>query len=337
MAKKISIVIVSYNVRYYIVQCIESVRRAIAGLDAEIIVVDNHSKDDTVAFLRENFPDVRLMASQSNLGFSRGNNMAIREAQGEYILLLNPDTVVGERVLQEAVSFMDAHPEAGGAGVQMLNVDGTCALESRRALPTPWVSFMKMMGSTERYYMSHLSWDSPQQIEIISGAFCLLRRKALDQIGLLDETFFMYGEDIDMSYRLLKGGWQNWYLPLQILHYKGESTEKTSFRYVHVFYQAMLIFFRKHYGHLSLLITLPIKAAIYFKAFTTFVQMQFHRLSRAMGNAEKCHPELMVLDTADHSYEEILRLLSNQQEPRKTLGIRNSKTGILITPYEILQ
>ena len=337
MAKKISIVIVSYNVRYYIVQCIESVRRAIAGLDAEIIVVDNHSKDDTVAFLRENFPDVRLMASQSNLGFSRGNNMAIREAQGEYILLLNPDTVVGERVLQEAVSFMDAHPEAGGAGVQMLNVDGTCALESRRALPTPWVSFMKMMGSTERYYMSHLSWDSPQQIEIISGAFCLLRRKALDQIGLLDETFFMYGEDIDMSYRLLKGGWQNWYLPLQILHYKGESTEKTSFRYVHVFYQAMLIFFRKHYGHLSLLITLPIKAAIYFKAFTAFVQMQFHRLSRAMGNAEKCHPELMVLDTADHSYEDILRLLSNQQEPRKTLGIRNSKTGILITPYEILQ
>ena len=337
MAKKISIVIVSYNVRYYIVQCIESVRRAIAGLDAEIIVVDNHSKDDTVAFLRENFPDVRLMASQSNLGFSRGNNMAIREAQGEYILLLNPDTVVGERVLQEAVSFMDNHPEAGGAGVQMLNVDGTCALESRRALPTPWVSFMKMMGSTERYYMSHLSWDSPQQIEIISGAFCLLRRKALDQIGLLDETFFMYGEDIDMSYRLLKGGWQNWYLPLQILHYKGESTEKTSFRYVHVFYQAMLIFFRKHYGHLSLLITLPIKAAIYFKAFTAFVQMQFHRLSRAMGNAEKCHPELMVLDTADHSYEEILRLLSNQQEPRKTLGIRNSKTGILITPYEILQ
>ena len=337
MAKKISIVIVSYNVRYYIVQCIESVRRAIAGLDAEIIVVDNHSKDDTVAFLRENFPDVRLMASQSNLGFSRGNNMAIREAQGEYILLLNPDTVVGERVLQEAVSFMDNHPEAGGAGVQMLNVDGTCALESRRALPTPWVSFMKMMGNTERYYMSHLSWDSPQQIEIISGAFCLLRRKALDQIGLLDETFFMYGEDIDMSYRLLKGGWQNWYLPLQILHYKGESTEKTSFRYVHVFYQAMLIFFRKHYGHLSLLITLPIKAAIYFKAFTAFVQMQFHRLSRAMGNAEKCHPELMVLDTADHSYEEILRLLSNQQEPRKTLGIRNSKTGILITPYEILQ
>ena len=263
--------------------------------------------------------------------------MAIREAQGEYILLLNPDTVVGERVLQEAVSFMDNHPEAGGAGVQMLNVDGTCALESRRALPTPWVSFMKMMGNTERYYMSHLSWDSPQQIEIISGAFCLLRRKALDQIGLLDETFFMYGEDIDMSYRLLKGGWQNWYLPLQILHYKGESTEKTSFRYVHVFYQAMLIFFRKHYGHLSLLITLPIKAAIYFKAFTAFVQMQFHRLSRAMGNAEKCHPELMVLDTADHSYEEILRLLSNQQEPRKTLGIRNSKTGILITPYEILQ
>jgi len=148
----------------------------------------------------------------------------------------------------------------------MHNADGTLAPESRRAIPTPWVSCLKMLGFTKRYYMSHLPWDQPSQIEVISGAFCLLRKKALDEIGLLDEAFFMYGEDIDLSYRLLKGGWQNWYLPYPIIHYKGKSTQKSDYRYVHIFYQAMLIFFRKHYGHLSLFYTMPVKMAIYFRA-----------------------------------------------------------------------
>ena len=148
----------------------------------------------------------------------------------------------------------------------MLNREGVPAPESRRAIPTPWVSMLKMMGFTKRYYMSHLPWDEPAQIEVISGAFCLLRREALNQVGLLDEDFFMYGEDIDLSYRLLKGGWENWYVPASIIHYKGRSTRKTDYRYVHVFYQAMLIFFRKHYSHLSIFYTLPIKAAIYFRA-----------------------------------------------------------------------
>jgi GT2 family glycosyltransferase len=161
---------------------------------------------------------------------------------------------------------MSDHPQAGGAGVMMHNADGTLAPESRRAVPTPWVACLKMLGITRRYYMSHLPWDKPARIEVISGAFCFLRRKALDQVGLLDEDFFMYGEDIDLSYRLLKGGWENWYVPASIIHYKGRSTQKSDFRYVHVFYQAMLIFFRKHYSHLSLIYTLPIKAAIYFRA-----------------------------------------------------------------------
>ena len=334
---KLSVIIVNYNVRLLVEACLKSVEQALTGIEGEIFVVDNHSSDNSVAYLEPRFPKVHFIANTENMGFARANNLAIRQSQAEYVLLLNPDTVVYENTLRESVAFLDSHPEAGGVGVRMLTREGEAAPESRRAIPTPWVAFLKMIGFSKRYYMSHLPWDKPGRIEVISGAYCMLRRKALDQIGLLDEDFFMYGEDIDLSYRLLKGGWQNWYLPLDIIHYKGESTQKSSFRYVHVFYQAMLIFFRKHYGHLSLLITLPIKAAIYFKAFTAFVQMQFHRLSRAMGNAEKCHPELMVLDTADHSYEEILRLLSNQQEPRKTLGIRNSKTGILITPYEILQ
>ena len=263
---KLSIVIVSYNVCSYLEQCLQSVQTALEGIDGEVFVVDNHSDDDSVEVVRNRYPWVRLIANRENLGFARANNIAITQSEGEYVLLLNPDTVVEPDTLRKVLQFMDEHPKAGGAGVMMHQEDGTKAPESRRALPTPWVACLKMLGFTKRYYMSHLSWNEPARIEVISGAFCLLRRKAIDEIGLLDEDFFMYGEDIDLSYRLLKGGWENWYVPASIIHYKGRSTRKTDYRYVHVFYQAMLIFFRKHYSHLSIFYTLPIKAAIYFRA-----------------------------------------------------------------------
>ena len=273
MAKKISIVIVSYNVCQLLDECLQSVERALSGIDGEVYVVDNNSTDNTVETLTPKHPSVHFISNTENVGFARANNQAIRLSDSEYVLLLNPDTVVYEPTLRGCLDFMDAHPEAGGAGVRMLTREGMPAPESRRAVPTPWVSMLKMLGFTSRYYMSHLPWDQPCRIEVISGAFCLLRREALNQIGLLDEDFFMYGEDIDLSYRLLKGGWQNWYLPFDIVHYKGESTQKTSFRYVHVFYQAMLIFFRKHYGHLSLILSLPVQVAIYFRAFIALMQM----------------------------------------------------------------
>ena len=279
MAKKISIVIVSYNVWKLLDECLQSVERALEGIDGEVFVVDNASTDGTVERLRGLHPQVHFIANEDNVGFARANNQAIRQSQSEYVLLLNPDTVVYEPTLKGCLNFMDHHSEAGGAGVRMYDRNGDAAPESRRAIPTPWVAMLKMMGFTRRYYMSHLSWDEPGQIEVISGAFCLLRRKALDQVGLLDEDFFMYGEDIDLSYRLLKGGWQNWYLPYDIIHYKGESTVKTSFRYVHVFYQAMLIFFRKHYGHLSGLLAVPIKMAIYFSAFIALLRMVADKFS----------------------------------------------------------
>ena len=278
MGKKVSIVIVSYNVCQLLDECLQSVKRAIEGIDSEIFVVDNCSSDGTVETLRPRHPDVHFIANKENVGFARANNQAIRQSDSEYVLLLNPDTVVYDPTIKGTLDFMDAHPEAGGAGVRMLNVEGQPAPESRRAIPTPWVSMLKMLGFTRRYYMSHLPWDEASQIEVISGAYCMLRRKALQQVGLLDEDFFMYGEDIDLSYRLLKGGWQNWYLPYDILHYKGESTVKSSYRYVHVFYQAMLIFFRKHYSHLSIVITLPIKMAIYFRAFLALMQIMGDRL-----------------------------------------------------------
>lgn len=299
MALKLSVIIVNYNVKYYLDQCIRSVLRAFEEMNtpAEIIVVDNHSADGSVDYLEQRYPQklfpmVRFVRSAHNLGFARANNIAIRQSRGEYVLLLNPDTIVGEDALKASVDFMDAHEDAGVVGVRMLGAQGRRAMESRRGLPTPMVSFFKMLGFCNRwphhrlfgkYYMGYLPWDEPSQIEVVSGAYCMLRRKALDEVGLLDEDFFMYGEDIDLSYRVLKGGYHNYYLPVDILHYKGESTQKSSFRYVHVFYEAMLIFFRKHYSGMTFLLSLPIKTAIYAKALMALVGMLSDRMRKSLG------------------------------------------------------
>ena len=285
--KKLTIVIVSYNVRYYLEQCIDSVLRAADGIDYEIYVVDNASQDGSVDYLKQRFANqITLIESQHNLGFARANNIAISQTKSEYVLLLNPDTFISETSIHQVLTFMDEHPKAGGVGVRMHNADGSLAPESRRGLPTPWVSLKKMLGFSGHYYMSHLPWDEPGRIEVMSGAFCMLRREAIDRVGSLDERFFMYGEDIDLSYRILKGGYENWYVPASIVHYKGESTQKSSYRYVHVFYQAMLIFFRKHYSHLSFFVTLPVKLAIYFRALVALVQMQHWRVRKYLGTTE---------------------------------------------------
>lgn len=290
---KLAVIIVSYNVKYYLEQCIVALRWALRDIDSEIIVVDNHSRDDSVEYIQKKFGKaVTVIASNHNLGFSRANNRAIENSDSEYVLLLNPDTIVTEESIKETIAFMDSHPKAGGLGVRMLKSDGTNAMESRRGVPAPMVAFYKMCGlcsmfpNSKRfghYYMSDIPWDEPNEIEVISGAFCMLRRKALDEVGLLDEDYFMYGEDVDLSYRLLQGGWENWYIPSVILHYKGESTHKSSFRYVHVFYDAMLIFFRKHYGHLTFLISLPIKAAVVGKASVTLVKILWKNCLDSIG------------------------------------------------------
>lgn len=280
---KLTVIIVNYNVKHYLEQCLRSLQQALKDIEAQVYVVDNSSTDGSVAYLKDKFEDVKWICNSENRGFAKANNQAIRVSESQYVLLLNPDTIVGEEVISTALKFMDGHEKAGAVGVKMLNSDGTVAKESRRGIPTPMTAFYKMCGLCEsfpksrrlaHYYMSYLPWDKPQRIEVVSGAFCLLRRNTLDAIGLLDEDFFMYGEDIDLSYRICKAGWDNWYLPLEILHFKGESTQKTSFRYVHVFYGAMLTFFKKHYGHLGCLISFPIKSAILFSALSSLIKMQ---------------------------------------------------------------
>ena len=290
---KLSVVIVSYNVKYYLHQCLCSVERATRGMDSEILVVDNCSQDASLSFLRPRHPNVTFIDSGANLGFAKANNMAIRQSSGEFVLLLNPDTIVGENVISDVVAFMEEHEDAAGLGVMMLKPDGTFALESRRGIPTPFTAFCKMSGLSAlfpksrvfgRYYMQYLDRQQTAEIEVISGACMFLRRSTLDKSGLLDEDFFMYGEDVDLSYRLLLAGKKNYYYPAPILHYKGESTQKTTVRYVNMFHEAMFIFFRKHYGSYTWLFTLPVKAAIYLKAGLSYVRMQWRRLFHGHQN-----------------------------------------------------
>ena len=255
---KLSVVIVNYNVKHFIEQCLFSVLKASENIACEVFVVDNNSVDGSVTLIKEKFPQVNLIVNKTNTGFSVANNQALKIATGEYVLLLNPDTVVQEDTFAKILAFMDSHPDAGGLGVKMLDGQGNFAPESKRGLPTPEVAFYKMFGFSRffpkskrfgKYHLTYLSEDQLSEIDVMSGAFMLIRKTVLDKIGFLDETFFMYGEDIDLSYRIKKAGYKNYYFPdTQIIHYKGESTKRSSLNYVVIFYKAMAIFSKKHFS-----------------------------------------------------------------------------------------
>ncbi|PTN07844.1 glycosyltransferase family 2 protein [Mangrovibacterium marinum] len=274
---KLSVIIVNYNVKTLLEQCLLSVERAMQAIEGEIIVVDNASADESCTMIQEKFPQVRLLANKLNEGFSKANNRALRIARGEYLLLLNPDTLVPEDCFDRCIDFMDRHPDAGALGVRMIDGGGHYLPESKRGLPTPWVAFCKIFGLTRLfpgsrrfagYYLGHLPNDKTCPIDVLAGAFMFMRRRAIDQAGLLDESFFMYGEDIDLSFRIGQCGFQNYYFPeTNILHYKGESTRRGSLNYVVLFYKAMLIFANKHFsGQHNGLFKILIKLAVYFRA-----------------------------------------------------------------------
>lgn len=275
--KQLSIIIVNYNVCHFLEQALISVSKASKKLDVEIFVVDNNSADGSVAMLKTKFPHVKLIENAGNVGFSKANNQAISIATGEYILLLNPDTVIEVDTLDKCVAFMNAHPQGGGLGVKMIDGKGDFLAESKRGFPTPWVAFYKIFGFAKlfpkskkfgHYHLGYLDKDKTHEIEVLSGAFMLLRKSVIDITGSLDEDYFMYGEDIDLSYRIIKHGFKNYYFSdTRIIHYKGESTKKTSVNYVFIFYKAMIIFAQKHFtskrtGTFKVLIYL----AIYFRA-----------------------------------------------------------------------
>ncbi len=280
---KLSVIIVNYNVKHFLEQCLHSVRNAMRNLECEVFVVDNNSVDGSVAMVREKFPEVQLIANRDNHGFSKANNQAVKEASGEYVLLLNPDTIVEDDTFEKVVKFMDDHPDAGGLGVKMVDGKGKFLPESKRGLPKPSVAFYKIFGLSGlfprskvfgQYHLTYLDPDKIHKVDVLSGAFMLIRKPLLDKIGGLDEAYFMYGEDIDLSYRIAQEGYNNYYFPeARIIHYKGESTKKSSINYVLVFYQAMIIFAKKHFSQKNArLFSLLINMAVYFRAFLAILK-----------------------------------------------------------------
>lgn len=278
----LSVIIVNYNVRYFLEQCLHSVQHAVDKLTeidckAEVFVVDNNSVDGSVSEVRLKFPHVKLIENRENVGFSKANNQAIKQSSGRHILLLNPDTVVEEDTFLKCIEFMDSHPDAGALGVKMIDGKGAFLPESKRALPTPAVSFYKMFGLATlfpnskrfgKYHLGYLDYNKTHSVDVLAGAFMFIRKETLEKTGYLDETFFMYGEDIDLSYRITQAGYCNYYYPgTTIIHYKGESTKKGSLNYVKMFYQAMIIFAGKHFSSKKAKsFSLLINMAIYFRA-----------------------------------------------------------------------
>lgn len=265
-----------------------SVYRSETNFEFDVWVVDNNSEDRSVQMVKEKFPEAKIIASKENIGFSAGNNLALRESTAQYQLLLNPDTIINERCLQETVDFMDQHPDAGALGIKMLDGAGNFLPESKRGLPSPWVAFYKIFGLSKlfkksrkfgKYHLSYLSKEEVHEVDVLAGAFMLMRKSALDKAGLLDEQFFMYGEDIDLSYRIQQAGFKNYYFPKQpIIHYKGESTKTGSLNYVKVFYQAMILFAKKHYsGSKAFWFILAIQFAIYLRASLAVLNRIFQK------------------------------------------------------------
>ncbi len=278
----LTVIILNYNVRYFLEQALKAVKEATLhatqhGFIVETIVVDNDSKDGSVEMVQMQFPAFQLIANKENVGFSAGNNQGIKIAKGDYVLLLNPDTVVSEDTFTKILQFVEKHPDCGGLGVKMIDGKGIFLPESKRGLPTPMVSLYKMTGLSSlfsnsprfnQYHLGFLDKNQTHKVAVLSGAFMLLKKECLDKIGLLDETFFMYGEDIDLSYRITKGGFENYYFAdTTIIHYKGESTKKGSLNYVRIFYNAMIIFAQKHFANQQAgLYTLLIRVGIYLRA-----------------------------------------------------------------------
>lgn len=252
---ELSVIIVGYNVRDFLRQCLHSVKTASEKIDSEIFVVDNNSEDGSVEMIKDEYPNVNLIINKVNSGFAAANNQAIRKSSGRFVLLLNPDTIIDADTFLKCIGFMNRHPDAGALGVRMTDEEGTYLPESKRAFPAPGTAFFKTSGLSylfpkshilNKYYLPQIDSRDTSLTEVISGAFMFIRRDALNRSGLLDEDFFMYGEDIDLSYRLLQTGFNNYYFPeSRIVHFKGKSTPRNSLKDILYFYEAMRIYVRK--------------------------------------------------------------------------------------------
>ena len=303
---RLSVIIVNYNVRFFLEQALLSVKKAVQHIPAEVIVVDNNSVDGSGEMMREKFPDIIFIENKENVGFAKANNQGIAIAKGEYILLLNPDTIVEEDTFGKCIQFMESHPDAGALGVKMLDGKGNFLPESKRGFPSPSVAFYKAFGLSKLfpkskifggYHLGYLSENETHVVDVLAGAFMFIRRAALDKAGWLDPTFFMYGEDIDLSYRIVKAGYQNYYFAdTRIIHYKGESTKKGTMNYVRMFYQAMIIFAQKHFSNSGAgFYIFMLKVAIYLRAALSVVSAFIKRWSLPIIDALTMYAGMILL------------------------------------------
>ena len=277
---ELSIIIVNYNVKEFLQNLVHSLQKAVSKINHEIIVVDNASDDGSVEFIREKFPQITLIVNQTNLGFSKANNAALKIAKGKFILLINPDTIVSEDTITKMIEFLNEHPDAGLAGCKILNPDGSLQLACRRSFPGPWTSFCKVTGLSTlfpksklfaKYNLTYLDENSTYEVDAISGSFMMMKREAYEKVGGFDEQFFMYGEDLDLCYRIQKNGYKVYYYPgTQIIHYKGESTKRSSLDETNIFYNAMHLFVKKHFSSFYL-VEIILRSAIGFRKFFTFL------------------------------------------------------------------
>lgn len=286
----VSVIIVNYNVRFFLEQCLHSLKRAGDGLAVQTIVVDNASSDGSINYLKPKFTDVHFITNKTNIGFAAACNRGLKEAVGRYVLFLNPDTLLSEDVLHRCIHFFSRHKEAGAVGIKMIDGSGAFLKESKRSFPSPLTSLYKLAGLAKlfprsktfsRYHLVHLDADQNHEVDVLAGAFMMIKKEVLDKVGSFDEAFFMYGEDVDLSYRIQKGGYKNYYVPeAQIIHFKGESTRRGSLNYVRMFYQAMSLFVTKHYGGTEAgIFNRAIQTAIRLRAFIT-IMARFIKCSR---------------------------------------------------------
>ncbi len=273
---QLSVIIVNYNVRSFLENALLSIQKAMQNIEGEIFVVDNASDDGSVELVQTSFPDVKLILNQTNLGFAAANNIALAQSSGKYILLINPDTIVQEDTLTSLIEYLENNPQVGLAGCKILNPDGSLQLACRRSIPTPWSAFTKVTGLSAlfpntklfgKYNLTYLNPNETYEVEAVSGSFMFLRREVYEQVGKLDESYFMYGEDLDWCYRIIKAGWKIvYYHKTQIIHYKGESTKQSNLDDIKMFYNAMHIFVRTHLNHSALILSI-LHLAIVFRSW----------------------------------------------------------------------
>lgn len=319
---ELSVIIVNYKVPHYLLQCLDAVHKASKQLSCEVIVVDNASNDGSQLLVQQYFPSVIFIANEQNEGFAKANNKAIALAKGKYVLLLNPDTIIAEDTLQNCCHFADNMPQFGALGVRMVDAKGCFLPESKRSVPTIWNAICKFLhlplAGNKSYYYQVLSDKQVGEVPILSGAFMLMNKQALGDVVYLDERYFMYGEDIDLSYAITLAGCKNYYFPATIVHYKGESTRYDA-RYMRNFYGAMQLFYEKYHGKGLVYALLTLLTHI----MVAFASLRSQKALPAVGEPD------ITLSTRQYTYAQIIDCIE-QNKGSKRIRIEHPSMEFVI-------